>query len=89
MLLPMNINGTRKIPIKKYKALMIDVDGTLIPNKRDGMPSERVTRAIAKGSEILHVGIATSRPIFLLHNSPEKILFTQNGFGDLLCLRLK
>lgn len=24
---------------KQYKALILDVDGTLIPNKRDGMPS--------------------------------------------------
>lgn len=51
---------------KKYKALIVDVDGTLIPNKRDGMPSKRVTHAIAKASKILHVGVATSRPYFIL-----------------------
>jgi hydroxymethylpyrimidine pyrophosphatase-like HAD family hydrolase len=32
---------------KKYKALIVDVDGTLIPNKRDGMPSQKVAEAIA------------------------------------------
>jgi len=51
---------------KKYKALIVDVDGTLIPNKRDGMPSKKVTGAIAKASKILYVGVATSRPYFLL-----------------------
>lgn len=51
---------------KKYKALILDVDGTLIPNKRDGMPSKRVTESIAKASKILHVGLATSRPYFQL-----------------------
>jgi len=51
---------------KKYKALILDVDGTLIPNKRDGMVSKKVVDAIAKASKILHVGVATSRPLFLL-----------------------
>ena len=51
---------------KKYKALIVDVDGTLVPNKRDGMPSKKVTDAIAKASKILHVGVATSRPYFIL-----------------------
>lgn len=47
---------------KKYKALILDVDGTLIPNKKDGMPSKRVTESIAKASKLLHIAIATSRP---------------------------
>lgn len=51
---------------KKYKALILDVDGTLIPNKRDGIPSQKVVEMIAKASKILHVGVATSRPYFLL-----------------------
>jgi len=51
---------------KKYKALILDVDGTLIPNKRDGMPSKKVTHAIAKASKILHISVATSRPYFAL-----------------------
>lgn len=46
----------------QYKALMCDVDGTLIPNKSGGMPSEKVKSAIAKASKYVHVGIATSRP---------------------------
>jgi len=51
---------------KQYKALILDVDGTLIPNKRDGMPSKKVANSIAKASKILHVGVATSRPYFIL-----------------------
>lgn len=52
----------------KYKALIVDVDGTLIPNRRDGMPSARVTEAVATASKIVHVGIASSRPPFLLRH---------------------
>jgi len=51
---------------EKYKALIVDVDGTLIPNKRDGMPSKKVADAISKASKRLHVGVATSRPYFML-----------------------
>jgi len=51
---------------KKYKALILDVDGTLIPNKRDGMPSEKVADSIAKASKFIHIGVATSRPYFIL-----------------------
>ena len=51
---------------KKYKALIVDVDNTLIPNKRDGMPSKKVREAINKASKILYVGVATGRPHFML-----------------------
>jgi len=51
---------------KKYKALMLDLDGTTIPNRSDGLPSEKVIKAIEKASKIVHVGIATARPIFML-----------------------
>jgi HAD superfamily hydrolase (TIGR01484 family) len=48
----------------KYKALMLDLDGTTIPNKRDGMPSEKVRDAVAKANKKLFVGIVTGRPYF-------------------------
>lgn len=47
---------------KKYKALMLDLDGTTIPNKLDGMPSKKVTEAIAKAKKLLKVGVVTARP---------------------------
>lgn len=53
---------------KQYKALILDVDGTLIPNRRDGRPSKKVAEAIGKASKLLHVGIATSRPYFILEH---------------------
>lgn len=48
----------------KYKALLSDVDGTLIPNKPDGLPSRKVLDAISKAQALIHIGIATSRPLF-------------------------
>jgi HAD superfamily hydrolase (TIGR01484 family) len=50
----------------KYKALIVDVDGTLIPNAEKGMPSEKVTDAIKKASKKIHVAIASGRPYFML-----------------------
>jgi HAD superfamily hydrolase (TIGR01484 family) len=50
---------------KIYKAIIFDCDGTLIKNEMNGLPSQGVTDAINKASQIVHVGIATSRPIFL------------------------
>ncbi len=47
---------------KKYKALILDVDGTTIPNSRDGMPSKRVTDAIRNANQKLIVGLASGRP---------------------------
>lgn len=49
---------------KEYKALILDLDGTSIPNLSNGMPSKRVTEAIAKAREKIYVGIATSRPYY-------------------------
>ena len=46
----------------RYKALICDVDGTLILNKPDGIPSLAVTKRIAQAQKKLHVGVATSRP---------------------------
>jgi HAD superfamily hydrolase (TIGR01484 family) len=48
---------------KKYKALMLDLDGTTFPNKKDGVPSNRVQQAIQKATKKIAVGIATSRPL--------------------------
>jgi HAD superfamily hydrolase (TIGR01484 family) len=50
----------------KYKALICDVDGTLLPNRENAVLSEKVKKAIAQASDKIHVGLATSRPLFLL-----------------------
>jgi hypothetical protein len=50
---------------KKYKALILDLDGTTIwHNSVKGMPSVKVVEAIEKARKKLFVGIATSRPYF-------------------------
>lgn len=49
---------------KKYKALISDIDGTLIPNNPHEIPSKRVVMTIKKASKIIHVGVATSRPFY-------------------------
>lgn len=47
---------------------MIDVDGTLVLNRETSMPSSKVTEAINTASDIIHIGVATSRPIFMLEH---------------------
>lgn len=51
----------------KYKAIISDVDGTLIQQgsifNKKGLPTPRVTKAIAKIQNKIHFGIATSRPL--------------------------
>ena len=42
---------------------MLDVDGTLVINRQDGMPSEKVEKAINKAAKIIKIGLATSRPL--------------------------
>lgn len=44
-----------------FKAIIFDLDGTAIPNKADGMPSQRVIKAVLKAQKIIKVIIATGR----------------------------
>lgn len=52
----------------KYKALFLDVDGTIVPNRPNALPSARVASAMAKASKLMHVSIATGRPLFMVKN---------------------
>lgn len=48
---------------KKYKALMLDIDGTIIKNSgKEIFPTKKVKTAIKKADKLIHVGLATSRP---------------------------
>ena len=49
---------------KKYKALMLDLDGTTIKNQKQAVPTEKVIRAIEKAKQKVAVGVVTSRPEF-------------------------
>src|SRR5258708_2201434 len=51
---------------KQYKAIIFDVDGTLVPNNGTHIPSEKVITAVKKAMEKVHVSIANSRPIFAI-----------------------
>jgi 5-amino-6-(5-phospho-D-ribitylamino)uracil phosphatase len=57
-----------KVTIMKYKLLILDVDGTILPYDRNAMPSQKVVDAIKKASEKIHVVLATGRPLFMLEN---------------------
>lgn len=49
--------------MSKYKALITDLDGTLIPqNDPKGLPTLKVKETIEKARKKIHIGIATSRP---------------------------
>lgn len=52
----------------KYKALILDLDGTTIPNSKKGMPSDKVRISIAQACKKVHVGIATSRCYTITHH---------------------
>lgn len=45
----------------KYKLLISDVDGTLIPNTEHGMPSEKVISAVHKANKKIAISVATAR----------------------------
>lgn len=46
----------------KIDALIFDLDGTAIPNDRNGMPSKKVIDTVQKAKKICHVSVATGRP---------------------------
>ncbi len=47
----------------KYKGIIFDLDGTAIPNRPEGMPSQRLISVIAKVKDMIPVAVATGRPI--------------------------
>jgi len=54
----------KQLKSNKYKALMTDIDGTLIPNSKDHLNvNKNVKDKIKKASKIINVGVATSRPL--------------------------
>lgn len=45
------------------KAIIFDLDGTAIPNKKDGMPSLRLINTVTKAQQKVKVSAATGRPM--------------------------
>lgn len=60
----------------KYKALMIDVDGTTVVHGLKNLPSPRVTKAIKKASSRVHVCLVTGRPLIYARNIIEYLALT-------------
>ncbi len=54
----------------KYKALLVDVDGTLVKVKENAMPSKKVRTALEKASKSLSIHLITARPFTDTHNLP-------------------
>lgn len=48
----------------KYKALILDLDGTTIVNYSHDPPTKRVSEAIKKAHKRIHISIATGRPLY-------------------------
>lgn len=63
--------------MKKYKALILDLDGTVIPNRRDAAPSPKVINAINKAQSHIFVSVATGRPYILCSD-----IFTTLSLSD-------
>lgn len=47
----------------KYKALILDLDGTTVVNYSPDPPTKKVTEAIKKAHKLIHISIATGRPL--------------------------
>ncbi len=47
---------------KEYKALIVDVDGTVVTHDFGSLPSKKLVAAVARAQEKIFVGIATARP---------------------------
>ena len=52
----------------RYKAIIMDVDGTCVPSSLAGLPSQKVLAAIQAAQKKIHVSVCTSRPIFIAKN---------------------
>lgn len=47
----------------EIKAIIFDLDGTAIPNRKEGMPSKRLIETVAKAQKKVIVSVATGRPL--------------------------
>lgn len=52
----------------RYKALIFDLDGTVVPSRQNGMPTKKVVEAVKKAEKYVKVSVATGRPIYLAQN---------------------
>jgi hydroxymethylpyrimidine pyrophosphatase-like HAD family hydrolase len=50
---------------RKFKAIICDIDGTLVVNNFAAMPSEKIKQIIRKAQRKIHICLATSRPLHI------------------------
>jgi HAD superfamily hydrolase (TIGR01484 family) len=62
----------------KYRAIVLDIDGTTIPNSRGSVPSETVIKAINAAKKVAKVCFSTARPLF--YAKPVLDLLEPNGY---------
>lgn len=60
----------------KYKALILDVDGTTVANSQQARPSEKMKEAIKQAQKHLHVCLATGRPLYRVNDIIEELEIT-------------
>lgn len=60
----------------KYKAIIFDLDGTAIPSKKDGMPSQSLIEAVKRLKDKVFVCAATGRRIFECRSIFESLQLT-------------
>lgn len=57
----------------KYKAIILDLDGTTVPHALHATPSPGVVEAIQKAKKFVHVSVSTSRPLFIANDIITKL----------------
>lgn len=50
---------------ERYKAIIMDVDGTAMPFRKNSSPRPKVIEAIRKAKKFVRVSISTGRPLFM------------------------
>ncbi len=58
---------------KKYKMLILDLDGTTVAAKPEALPSQTVIQAVGKAQEWVHVALATGRSFGMSRAIIEKL----------------
>lgn len=53
------------MPSSKYKLLILDLDGTTIPSKADGVASKKVIETVHKAHNKILISVASGRPYYL------------------------
>lgn len=72
----MRSNSDQSPQPTKFKALILDLDGTTIPNELEGMPSPVVVASIEAAKEYVEVAVATGRPYHLCRQVLETLGIT-------------